>query len=127
MATRGKRPKTTGRKPKTTAVQPVGNEPVQQTRPEWIEDLFRERELLLRLCEENNTEREEFQKIAALYCNERAEMILECNLLRESTRLQQMMLESEHLELEVERYRLMGERLSFERMWLPQHGVFPRY
>jgi hypothetical protein len=117
--------KTVERKYKTASVQQAVDN-LEPVGPTWVEDICRERDELLRLCAENRSEREEFQKIAALYCNERAEMILECNLLRESTRLQRMMIESEHTELEIERYRLMGERLSFER-WSSHHGIFPRY
>jgi hypothetical protein len=66
-----------------------------------------ERDALLANCMRLREERIVFQRTAALYCTERQNMILECNMMRESALLDRMMLEAEQLELDKARYHFM--------------------
>jgi hypothetical protein len=81
-----------------------------------MDTIVLERDMLMLECVKNREERAEFQKMAAQYCKERQEMMLECNMMRESMRQSRMLVEADEMELEVERYLLMRESGNLHRM-----------
>lgn len=72
--------------------------------------LLSQRDKLLKDHTTDLIECSDLKKMVAFHANENHEILLECNIMRESMRLQQMILESDQMEVNVARVRLDTER-----------------